>query len=69
MQPKVTIKIPNELYEKLSQVTSGTGFPSVTQFIIFVMRTVILENEAQKGPVQNNIKAVRERLNNVGYLK
>jgi hypothetical protein len=40
MYDKVTIKIPRELYQKLGQMIGGTGFASVTEFIVFVMRSL-----------------------------
>ena len=40
MQDKVTLKIPRELYQRLSHMIEGTGFSSVTEFIVFVMRTL-----------------------------
>ena len=41
MPDKVTIKIPRYLYRRLSQVIESTGFSSVTEFIVFVLRTVV----------------------------
>ena len=70
MHDKVTIKIPRELYRKLAQMTEGTGFSSVTEFIVFVMR-----NLASSGEIKGNdklseeeVKAIRERLRRLGYL-
>jgi predicted CopG family antitoxin len=70
MHDKVTIKIPRELYRKLTQMTEGTGFSSVTEFIVFVMR-----NLASSGEIRGNDKlseeevtAIRERLRRLGYL-
>jgi len=40
MADKVTIKIPRELYKKLREMIEGTGFSSVTEFIVFVMRSL-----------------------------
>ena len=70
MHDKVTIKIPRELYRKLTQMTEGTGFSSVTEFIVFVMR-----NLASSGEIRGNDKlseeevtGIRERLRRLGYL-
>jgi hypothetical protein len=35
---KVTIKIPRELYGRLVGMIKGTGFGSVTEFVVYVMR-------------------------------
>ena len=67
---KVTIKIPKELYENLQDMIEGTGFSSVTEFIVFVMRSL-----AAGGNIKNQdkftddeVKAIRERLKKLGYL-
>ena len=71
MHDKVTIKIPRELYQRLAPMIEGTGFSSVTEFIVFVMRSM-----ASSGDVMeynklsaDEVRAVRERLKNLGYLK
>lgn len=70
MLDRVTIKIPRELYQQLSRMIEGTGFSSVTEFIVFVLRTL-----ASSGPVKGEdrltdeeVRAVRERLRRLGYL-
>jgi metal-responsive CopG/Arc/MetJ family transcriptional regulator len=71
MEKRVTIKIPRELYQRLSQMIAGTGFSSVNEFIVFVMRTV-----ASGGGIKDEdrltaqeVRAIRERLKKLGYLK
>jgi flagellar motor switch protein FliG len=34
----VTLKIPRPLYEQLKQVIQGSGFHSVTEFAVYVLR-------------------------------
>lgn len=34
----VTLKIPRPLYERLKQVIQGSGFHSVTEFAVYVLR-------------------------------
>lgn len=71
MENKVTIKIPRELYQRLSQMIKGTGFSSVSEFIVFVLRSLALGGEI-KGEdrlTANEVKAIRERLIKLGYLK
>ena len=70
MHDKVTIKIPRELYHKLGQMIKGTGFSSVTDFIVFVMRSLASSGEI-KGVdelTEEEVRAVRERLRRLGYL-
>lgn len=35
---KVTIKIPRVLFNRLERVIAGTGFGSVTEFVVYVLR-------------------------------
>ncbi|MDQ3620811.1 MAG: CopG family transcriptional regulator [Actinomycetota bacterium] len=37
----VTLKIPRPLYEQLKQVIQGSGFHSVTEFAVYVMRDLV----------------------------
>lgn len=71
MENKVTIKIPRELYRRLNSMVKDTGFSSVTEFIVFVMR-----NLASGGDIKGEdkltaeeVRAIRERLRRLGYLK
>jgi Arc/MetJ-type ribon-helix-helix transcriptional regulator len=70
MRDKVTIKIPRELYQKLTQMTKGTGFSSVTEFIVFVMRNLASSGEIKGDDrlTEEEVRAIRERLRRLGYL-
>lgn len=71
MRDDVTIKVPRVLYNRLAQMTRDTGFSSVTQFIVFVMRTLASSGEIQDEDrlTAEEVKAIRERLKRLGYLK
>ena len=70
MPDKVTIKIPRELYETLQGMIEGTGFSSVTEFIVFVMRSLAISGKIREEDklTEEEVKAVRERLRRLGYL-
>lgn len=70
MQPKVTLKIPRELYEKLSEMIEGTGFSSVTEFAVFVMRTLVMSGKVKEEDrlTEEEVGAIRDRLRRLGYL-
>ena len=70
MEVKVTIKIPRKLYLKLSKMIEGTGFSSVNEFIVFIMRTLASSEEAGEGDklTAEEIRAIRARLRKLGYL-
>ena len=71
MENKVTIKIPRELYNKLRAMISGTGFSSVNEFIVFVMRTIASGGEigGEDRLTAEEVRAIRERLRKLGYLQ
>ncbi len=71
MENKVTIKIPRELYRKLKVMIRDTGFSSVSEFIIFVIRSIASSGEigGEDTLTAGEIRAVRERLKKLGYLQ
>jgi hypothetical protein len=71
MQNRVTIKIPRELYRRLGQMILGTGFSSVNEFIVFVMRNLASSGEisGEDNLTAEEVRAIRERLRKLGYLK
>ncbi|RCV63263.1 hypothetical protein C5S53_15040 [Methanophagales archaeon] len=70
MSGKVTIKIPRELYEKLQGMIEGTGFSSVTEFIVFVMRSLASGGKIKEEDTltEEEVNAIRERLRRLGYI-
>lgn len=68
----VTLKIPQELYHTLSELIAGTGFRSVTEFAVHVLRDVAaggkLEND-QSNFSAREVEALRERLRALGYIE
>jgi intein/homing endonuclease len=55
----VTLSIPRELYEKAEGAIKGTGFRSVTEYAIFVLRESLLLKAGE---------SVRDRLKALGYI-
>ncbi|BAS28105.1 ribbon-helix-helix domain-containing protein [Limnochorda pilosa] len=81
MTDDVTIKIPRPLYRRLQQIVEGTGFRSVTEFIIYVLRDLAASAGGEERPEpppaafreeeglsQEEIEVIRKRLKNLGYL-
>ncbi len=68
----VTLKIPGELYDNLTGLIEGTGFRSVTEFAIHVLRDVAAGGKLQHGEsglTAREVEVVRERLKALGYLE
>jgi metal-responsive CopG/Arc/MetJ family transcriptional regulator len=67
---KVTIKIPKPLYDNLSKIIEGSGFNSVTEFIVYILRDLISSRTIEKEPSlsRKEIEIVKKRLKSLGYL-
>ena len=55
----VTLSVPRELYKHAETAIEGTGFRSVTEYAIFLLREALLMKPG---------KDVRERLHALGYV-
>ena len=68
-QDKVTLKIPRPIYEKLKTVIDGSGFSSVNEFVVYVLRDLVSSGLDEKDEFsKKEVDAVRQRLKNLGYL-
>ena len=67
---KVTLKIPRPLYEKLQEIVRGTGYDSVTDFVVSVLRDLAATHElADTEPYSpHELELVKQRLRSLGYL-
>ncbi len=78
-EPKATIKIPRPLYNRLKTIIAESGFDSVTDFVVYVLRdiaAVAVETDDNRhlsdvDQIQlsgEEVRKVRERLKRLGYL-
>ncbi len=69
-QDKVTIKIPRPLYDSINDIIEGSGFHSVTEFIVYVIRDLLSSRSTPQEPSlsKTEIEMVRKRLKSLGYL-
>ena len=67
---RVTLKIPRPLYEKLKTVIQGSGFRSVNEFVVYVLRDLVSlkQGETEKDLSKDEIEAIKQRLKNLGYF-
>lgn len=67
---KVTIKIPRPLYDSVNQIIEGSGFNSVTEFVVYVLRDLLSSRSIRKEPALSaeEIELVKNRLKSLGYL-
>lgn len=73
---KVTIKIPGPLYNRIAKIVAGSGFNSVTDFVVYVLRDLVstrgeidIPKKLEDGSLsKDEIEAIRKRLKSLGYL-
>ncbi len=66
---KVTLKIPRPLYERLKTVIQESGFSSVNEFVVYILRDLMsAKNKDKKDLSAEEIKAIQQRLKNLGYF-
>lgn len=69
---KVSLKIPAELYDNLSELIEGTGFRSVTEFAVYALRDVVATGRLPAdscGSSRKEIQSFHDRLRALGYLE
>ncbi|MDP8213645.1 MAG: hypothetical protein P9M10_00475 [Candidatus Euphemobacter frigidus] len=69
---KATIKIPRNLYNNLKTLIDGSGFDSVTDFVVYILRDIastprLSANEDRLWD-KREIELVKEKLRQLGYL-
>jgi hypothetical protein len=55
----ITLSVPKELYGKAERAIEGTGFRSVTEYVVFLLRESLLMKAGE---------SVRGRLRALGYV-
>lgn len=66
---KVTIKIPRPLYKRLKEIIDDSGFSSVNEFIVYVLRDLVSMGINEKEELnKDETEAIRKRLKNLGYF-
>ena len=66
---KVTIKIPKPLYDNLNEIIEESGFNSVTEFIVYVLRDLVSSKSAgRESLTQEEIEMIKKKLRSLNYL-
>jgi Arc/MetJ-type ribon-helix-helix transcriptional regulator len=66
---RVTLKIPRALYDKIKSVIEGSGFSSVNEFVVYILRDLLsVTGTVKKDLSADEIEAIRKRLENLGYF-
>ena len=66
---KVSLKIPRPLYDKIKIVIEASGFSSVNEFVVYVLRDLLSAKNLNKKELSaEEVEAIRQRLKNLGYF-
>lgn len=67
-----TVSIPKPLVEKIKERMKGTGFPSVSSYVTYVIRQVISsieeEERSKEAFTKEEEEKVKQRLRDLGYI-
>ena len=66
-----TVSIPVALYNKVKELIKDTGFTSVSQYVTYVLREVVVAHEEARSAepfTEEDKKRIVERLRRLGYL-
>lgn len=67
-----TVSIPKPLVEKIKERMKGTGFPSVSSYVTYVIRQVISsieeEESSKEAFTKEEEEKVKQRLRDLGYI-
>ena len=67
-----TVSIPKPLIKKIKERMKGTGFPSVSSYVTYVLRQIISSIEEEEKSKQafskEDEEKVKQRLRDLGYI-
>ena len=67
-----TVSIPKPLAEKIKDRMKGTGFSSVSSYVIYVLRQVLSsieqEEKSKQAFTKEEEEKVKQRLRDLGYI-
>ena len=65
-----TVSIPKSLANKIKKLCEGTGFSSMSSFVVYVLRQIVSEKSPkEKGFSRKDEEIVKQRLRSLGYIK
>jgi len=65
---RVTLKIPRPLYDKIKTVIEGSGFSSVNEFVVYILRDLISQSKEKRELSADEVDVIRKRLKSLGYF-
>jgi len=70
VQDRVTLKIPRPLYDKIHHIIDDSGYRSVNEFVVHVLRDLVADHATDQTEALSvrEVALLRRRLQNLGYL-
>jgi len=67
---KVTLKIPRPLYDRIKRIIEPSGFSSVNEFVVYILRDLMseLSSAEREELTTGEVEAIRKRLKHLGYI-
>ena len=63
-----TVSIPKVLHEKIQKRIEGTGFTSVSRFVVYILRELVSEESKNGVPFsKDDKKQLLDKLEKLGY--
>ncbi|MCD6476853.1 MAG: CopG family transcriptional regulator [Candidatus Aenigmarchaeota archaeon] len=62
-----SVSIPVELVDKIKKEIKNTGFKSVSDYVIFIIREVLSLKKKNKVLLKEDEKKIKEKLKALGY--
>jgi Arc/MetJ-type ribon-helix-helix transcriptional regulator len=65
------VSIPTFLFDRIKDMIKGTGFPSVSSFVTYILRETVISLEKKKRKVltEREKKKIEEKLRKLGYIE
>ncbi|MBU1670598.1 MAG: ribbon-helix-helix domain-containing protein [Actinobacteria bacterium] len=65
-----SVSLPTPLFEKIKERIEGTGFTSVSSYVVYVLREVLSKEAEEKSEpfTREDEERVKDRLRALGYL-
>ena len=67
-----TVSLPKTLVEKIKNRMRGTGFPSVSSYVAYILRQIISsieeETKSKEAFTKEEEEKVKQRLRDLGYI-
>jgi metal-responsive CopG/Arc/MetJ family transcriptional regulator len=62
-----SVSIPGTLFRKTEKHIEGTGFPSVSSYVAFLLR-MVLSDKKSSGKSDYESRMIKRRLRELGYM-